>query len=475
MDSLPLILEYMTNQTWAVEIDTLGRMVEIVDRHVSGVKLTTEQIEIAIGKTKTDDSTDDNEVSFDADTATAIIPVAGVIAKHSRMVNGVSQPRGTSIETLNRQLAEAVDDPNVESIILHIESPGGSIAGLMDFADDVYEASKVKPVVAFADDLACSAAYWIGSQASRFYANKSALVGSIGVYSLLMDSSKAYDKAGVKMHIIRSGENKGVGAQGIKVTNKQVGVIQTVIDSHYESFLAAIVRGRGPNGPGEKQLRKLADGRVYVAADAKNQKLIDGIATFSQVLDMERPGMRDDFVEETTEQRASVTNDNTDSKEIVMSEEKTEKVDAAAVAQEAQVAERTRITAIQSALDGEAFEEVRNKAIADGSSLTEAKAEGFDVAIKVISENAKAAAAELAVATEKLDAIATGGSDATAQKVNDDDASVMADGDTDDESAYVTYKGQLMSSGKTEGQAIVEAAKRYPKSHAAWVNGQESH
>jgi len=473
MDSLPLILEYMSNQLWAVEPDTLGRMVEIIDRHVNGIKLTSEQIEAAIGKRDDRAEENDGEVGFDAATATAIIPISGVIAKYSRMVNGTSQPRGTSIETLNKQLAEAVDDSQVESILLRIESPGGSIAGLIDFVDNVFEASKIKPVVAFADDLACSAAYWIGSQASKFYANQSALVGSIGVYSLMMDSSGAYSKAGIKMHIIKSGENKGVGAEGIKITDKQVGVFQDIIDSYYEQFLAAIMRGRGANGPGEKQLRKLADGRVYVAAEAKSKKLIDGIATFNQVLGMDRPMTRNSSIE--TGQWASVINDNNNSKEIVMDKDtKTEKVDAAAVAQEAQSAERTRITAIQSALDGDDFTEVRNKAIADGSSLTEAKAAGFDVAIKVIADNQAAAAAELATVTEKLDAIAKGGSDATAQKVNDADA-VKTNGDSADETAFIELKGKLMSSGKTEAQAITEAAKRYPESYRAYVDNLPKH
>ena len=470
-----MILEYMSSQLWAVEPDTLGRMVEIIDRHVSGVKLTGEQIEAAIGsKDIKADGHEDGEFMFDNETSTAIIPVSGVIAKHSRMVNGISTPRGTSIETLSRQLAEAVDDSHVESILLHIESPGGSIAGLMDFADDVFEASKVKPVVAFADDLACSAAYWIGSQASQFFANKSAFVGSIGVYSLLMDSSKMFDKAGVKMHIVRSGANKGVGVQGIKITDKQVGVVQGLIDANFELFLAAITRGRGANGPGEKQLRKLADGRVFVAAEAKNNKLIDGIATFNQVLEMDRPATRDEFTE-TAGQRASANNNNVDNKEIVMSDEKTEKVDTAAIALKAQNAERTRITAIQSALGGDEFTDVRNKAIADGSSLDEAKAAAFEVATKAIAENATVAAADLAVANGKLDAIAKGGSDANAQVVNDDDVKATADGDSDDETAFVTLRDKLTASGKTDAEALNQAAKQYPDSHDAYVNNLPKH
>jgi signal peptide peptidase SppA len=479
MDSLSLIVEYISNQQWAIQIGLLEQMVKIVDRHISGVKLSADEVAEAIGKSDTEgDVVDRDDNYYVLDGSVGVVPVSGVIAKYSRMVNGVSQPRGSSIEMLNKQLDRAMDDDSVKSILLHIESPGGSIAGLMDFADNVFEASKQKPVIAFADDLACSAAYWIGSQASEFYANKSAVVGSIGVYSLLLDSSGAYEKAGLKMHIVRSGENKGVGAQGIEITDEQVSTIQTVIDAHYEGFIGAILRGRADKGLVEDKLRKVADGRVLTAAQAKRAKLIDGIKTFDSVINKISAGRGSIRDSVSAEHRVAAESENEilenlEDKEIVMVD-KVEKAEKDALVEQTRKDERARITAIGDALEGEAFDEIRMKAITEGMSITEAKAAGFDIAKGLLANADSETAAKLASAEEKLAAIATGGSKVQAADVNDDVEANVASGDSSDASAFETLKGQLMSSGKTEAEAITAAARRCPVSHRAWVGQQDT-
>ena len=476
MDSIPLILEYITNQQWAVERNVLERMIEVVGRHVSGVKLTQEQIYDAVAADRSKNTNKDKvdtKYMFDSSTATAIISVSGVITKYSRMVNDVSQPKGTSVESLSEQLADAMADDNVTSILLRIESPGGSIAGLMDFADEVYQASTIKPVIAFADDQATSAAYWIGSQANEFYANRSALVGGIGVYSLVLDSSAAFDKAGFKMNIIRSGENKGVGADGIEITNKQISVLQNIVDNYYESFVAAVMRGRGIGNFSEEQLRELADGRAYVAGEAKNNNLIDGVMTLKSVIKKDRPSVRMEYT--GAGQRASAeSNESLNNEEYVImdKETKVEKVDASAIADEARNSERSRITSINSALDGNAFADVRQKAIAEGKTLVEAKAAAYDVAILAAKAAEAAYSAELAVANEKLKAIAAGGSDAKATTVNDADGSDSEAGSAETFSASVK---RLMVEGKTEAAAITASAKAYPAGHRAWVDTQKKY
>jgi len=288
-----MLLEYLTRHAWAVERGSLQRMVEIVTRHYRGQKLSTDEI-AAITDARDARAAEKAAVEMEIAGDVAVIRIDGVIAKHSRMVNGHSQPRGTSIEDLVPQLDAAVANLDVAMIFLRIESPGGSIAGLADFADRVYRAGAVKPVIAFADDLAASAAYWIGSQASRFYANQSAAVGSIGVYSLLADTSAMHEREGIQVHIVRSGPHKGVGAPGIQITDEQLGPIQDLVDADYEMFLTAITRGRGARGPDAhgKKLRELADGRLYPAAEAVRHGLIDGVMTLQSALAAKRPAVR---------------------------------------------------------------------------------------------------------------------------------------------------------------------------------------
>jgi len=411
-NTLPILLEYATSQLWLVHYPTLERMVSLAENHCNGVRLDAASIAgiVAARDQKAAETTakvDALEVSGD----TAVIHVDGVVAKYSRMVNGSSQPRGTSLETLNAQLDAALDDPAVKSIFLRIESPGGSGAGLADFADRVYEATTQKPVIAFADDIAASAAYWIGSQASRFYANQSAFVGSIGVYSVMVDSSAAAEKDGFKVHIIRSGANKGVGVPGTAITDENLAYVQGLIYESYEECLTSVMRGRGDRGLTEEKLRQLADGRVVKAAEAKATGLIDGIMTLSQAFNSARPNPRPS---QTNPPAASAAAESFEQqKEQPMTDTITtqdQAADAGAATKAALAVDRKRISDITAAFSGvPALAEMMTAAIASETTLVEAKAAAYDIQQSAHAEAMAARDAELAEANKKIEAIASAG------------------------------------------------------------------
>jgi len=476
-EPLPTLLEYISKQNWAMEPHVLMQMADIVIRHIQGARLSIDEInEITAAKKE---RASEKRLFEITDEGTAIIPISGIIAKYSRMVNGSSKPRGTSIETLREQFAEAMISRRVKNIFLHIESPGGNLDGVADFAEDIYRASFEKPVIAYADDLAASAAYWLASQANAFYANQTADVGSIGVYTILIDSSARAEQLGYKFNIIRSGPNKGVGATGVEITEDNLSIVQEQIDVFYEIFLAAILRGRASAGLTEKSLRKLADGRTYIGADAVKKRLIDGVYPLAAALSAEAPELRDNYT--TVATGASVgLNVNREVKENKMANE--EKKEGAAVTGDEQVreaataAERQRIASINSALSGDDFTGVRNRAIAEGFSLTEAKAAAFDAAVKVHGEKTKALEEKLAVAEEKLAAIAEGGDDqlkAAEPSDGDEDKATVA-GDDGKAETYTAAVEQMMSKDNklTRGKAMLAAAKKYPKSHEAWKKEQ---
>jgi ClpP class serine protease len=98
----------------------------------------------------------------------------------------------TDYDEIAAQLADADANPNVNSILLHIDSPGGTITGLPELAAKIREVSK--PVVAYTEGTAASAAYWVASQADNVLLSESAEVGSIGVYVALLDQSAALEE-----------------------------------------------------------------------------------------------------------------------------------------------------------------------------------------------------------------------------------------------------------------------------------------
>lgn len=206
----------------------------------------------------------------------AIIQLNGPMMKHES-----SFSRGSGTINARRKIRAAAKNPDISSILLHVESPGGTAAGTKELADEITEARKTKTVWAYAEDLCCSAAYWVASQAEKVFANGPAIVGSIGTYMAIADWSKLYEEAGVKVHVIRAGAFKGAGLMGTEITDEQLAEFQRVINQTNDFFTKAVVRGRGMSS---KRVQELADGRVHLAADAQELGLIDGVQSLDQTL-----------------------------------------------------------------------------------------------------------------------------------------------------------------------------------------------
>lgn len=177
---------------------------------------------------------------------------------------------------VRRAIRAASTNPDVASILLVIDSPGGYVAGTDDLARDVAAANEVKPVVAFIEDLGASAAYWVASQARAVYANPTAQVGSIGVFAVIEDASKAAEVAGVTVHVLSTGPLKGAGAEGAPVTPEQLAAWQTEIDDTMAHFAAAVRKGRNMTPKG---FAEVATGGTWIASKAKDLGLIDGVRT----------------------------------------------------------------------------------------------------------------------------------------------------------------------------------------------------
>ena len=206
----------------------------------------------------------------------AIIPVMGVMTKGSNKF-------GTSINQARSALQVAVNDPSVKAIMLHMDTPGGSFAGTDDFASDVARAATIKPLAAHADDLVASAGMYVASQAPRLTMNPSGNAGSIGTYVVVYDSSGAAEMAGVKVHLVSTGEMKGAGADGVPITDKQIGRMQELVNQAQTFFSAALQRGRNLTAAQVSAL--VADGGTYFAKDAKAKGLIDAVETYDVALD----------------------------------------------------------------------------------------------------------------------------------------------------------------------------------------------
>jgi signal peptide peptidase SppA len=207
----------------------------------------------------------------------AVVKAAGTLMKSQ------SSMGGTSTVQLRKDIRQAAADPNVSGILLAIDSPGGTVAGTWELANDVGRARQAKPVYAWVDDLAASAAYWAASQSSAVYAgNPTAKVGSIGTFQAVYDTSDAATKEGVKVHLISTGPLKGLGVPGTAVTDDHLTHLQTLVNEAQTHFDAAVRKGRGMTAT---QLAAVRSGGVFPAAEAADLKLIDGIKSFDKTVE----------------------------------------------------------------------------------------------------------------------------------------------------------------------------------------------
>jgi len=204
----------------------------------------------------------------------AVINIHGVLMKNPpQWLSWFGIEAADYIEIQN-QLAQALGNDSVKSILLHTNSPGGTVAGASETADAIFAANKIKPVTAYVEDLAASAAIYLISQSGKIEANPNAIVGSIGVLVVYEDYSKAAEMAGVKVHVIRSGEYKGMGVVGAEITEKQIQSMQEVINGMAANFKSAVSRGRKMSS---EAVDKIATGQTWIACDAKKLNLVDEI------------------------------------------------------------------------------------------------------------------------------------------------------------------------------------------------------
>ena len=184
----------------------------------------------------------------------------------------------------------ALADPDIGSIIIDIDSPGGQVDGLTEAAAEIRAGREQKPVITVAST-AASAAYWLGSQASEFVVTPSGWVGSIGVRSAHEDMSGYYEQKGIKVTEISAGKYKTEGSPFGPLTEETRAYFQGIVDGHNAMFLADIAKGR--NVPIETVRSGYGEGRMLLAKDAKKAGMVDRIDTLDGVIrrELARPAV----------------------------------------------------------------------------------------------------------------------------------------------------------------------------------------
>lgn len=303
------IIDYILANQWALAADTVRNGLALIERHASGHRAAADEIAAVIagrdgaraeklssrpwdgalgspadGERPTPEQSQGYYITRDV----AVVPVEGVLTRWASLVNGASQPRGTSAQAIVQSLNAAAADQRVKAIVMEVDSPGGTVGGTEEMAQAARNAAAKKPVVAWAAYLMCSGAYWLGSQANKIVASRTALVGNIGVYQVIQDTSGAAAMEGVKVHVVKAGAWKGIGVAGAPVTDSQLNVVQDEINATYREFVAAAASGRKMS---PEVMNHLADGRAHVGQDAVTLKLADAVGSLDDAINLALKGI----------------------------------------------------------------------------------------------------------------------------------------------------------------------------------------
>jgi signal peptide peptidase SppA len=205
----------------------------------------------------------------------AVIPIYGVIMPRANLMTEFSG--GATVQGLRAAFREAMADESIGSILFDVDSPGGQVGGIEELAAEIRAARGRKPMAAISNGAMASAAYYLGAQADEVIATPSSLTGSIGVYTVYVDESRAADAAGLDVTIIKAGKFKAEGAFG-PLSPEAAAAVQQRVDDFYGQFVGAVAKARGVTTAAVRS--GYGEGRALTADRAKAAGLVDRVDTF---------------------------------------------------------------------------------------------------------------------------------------------------------------------------------------------------
>ncbi len=269
---------------WAIQPDTLAMIWDIYEARLSrGGRLSAEQIaeiEAATGKTL-----EGTRLSSQVQDGVAIIPVMGPMIPRANMLQEMSG--ATSYGMIRNDVANALNDSSIRSILLNFDTPGGSVNQLYDLATFLRTANTVKPVAAWTDGSMTSAGQLLGAATGETWiGSDSAQLGSIGVITMHRDISAAEEKRGEKTTLIYSGRDKAVGHPFGPLSEDHRGVIQGRLDYLYSTFVDSIASYRAMDR--NQVANEVADARIFTGRQAIDAGLADGMTSLDDMVAMMR-------------------------------------------------------------------------------------------------------------------------------------------------------------------------------------------
>ena len=231
----------------------------------------------------------DDNILIEGDTA--YIPISGVLLNSSAGL--CIKDWFTDYSFLHKQIQSAYNNESVKKVVFNVDSPGGMSVGMDLIANEIAHLSLTKETIAIVNGLCCSAAYMLSANCNKIYATPGSMIGSIGVYGLLLDDTEYYAKQGIKIFSVGKPNGKTLGREGQEITEEVIARYQESCDDTFESIVDVVSKYVS-----REKIMEL-DAKYFEVAKALEHGLINGILTAEQTLNNTFP-KEDNVSKETT-------------------------------------------------------------------------------------------------------------------------------------------------------------------------------
>lgn len=275
---LPAVRRAIQERPWAILPGKLEALLEVVEQHATAGGFSVDEIRARIGEPR---AAARAQAVPRSGGKVALLSMTGIIAHRMDMFMAFSG--GTSTQRFSDEFDAAMADEEVSDIVIDCDSPGGSVVGTPELAKRIYDArGKGKRIIAVANGLMASAAYWICAAADEVVATPSAEVGSIGVFCVHLDATSYFEKEGLKHTIVRAGDHKAEGNPYEALSEDALAHMQSQVDEFYGMFVNAVATYRGRAVQDVEA--KYGQGRTLLAKPALAAGMVDRIATLEETL-----------------------------------------------------------------------------------------------------------------------------------------------------------------------------------------------
>jgi capsid assembly protease len=267
----------LTDRPWFTTPEHLGTIGEVVRYRMEHGRLDESEI---VARLEAASAAAGTRAGGRRTGTVALIPVYGTIFPRANLFTMMSG--GATVDGLRAAFREAMADDTVASVVMEFDSPGGQVDGIEELATEIREARGRKPIVAIANSLMASAAYYLASQADEIVATPSSIVGSIGVVTYHQDFSRQLEMEGVAPTIIAMPPAKAEGSPMVPLSDEARTHIEQMVGDYYGQFVATVAKGRGVSA--ETVRRDYGGGRVLTAKRAQQAGMVDRIDTLDETL-----------------------------------------------------------------------------------------------------------------------------------------------------------------------------------------------